>query len=246
MLKFRTVASVAFSVAAIGVASGANYNWNVSGSGNWAVNGNWTVADYPGFNSPDNTDSAFISKTNSNVAYTVTVNSSIQYDLNALEVRADSADADVTLKIDSGADLDVTDATNFDSTIRLVAGQHALSPVADDAKFWFAAGTLGVDNFDLQGGNRASTFGDRGLAILDVDGDLPVINDVVMSNEVQLDILTSMTLTVSGTLSLADSGVAYAQKIGSGDIVAGAFEIVNSSGGSTITFEVTAGSISTN
>ena len=146
-------------------AEAADYDWTGASSTAWRLSANWTGAvGYPGqFN---NSPTATIDDGSSNA--TVVVSGTVTWDVDWVLVDAETANCDLTLKIDTNADLDVIDGSNT-GYIWLIAGTHGDPVVADDAELWHAGGNLEVDIIDADGGVGVSTHGDRGKAVLDFD-----------------------------------------------------------------------------
>jgi hypothetical protein len=183
MKRFATAFGLCALLLASGAAYGAAFVWDGNAGGgdaSWLTANNWTAnSSYPGELTANNTDTATIS--DDTTESTVFVDGMVTYDVTWVVVNAETAGGDMTLKIDTDGDLDVLNSGS--GYIWLVAGSHSLGGMpptyaSDDANLWVAAGTLNVDDLNIDGGLKDTSRGDRGTAYLDFDVD-PTINDDV-------------------------------------------------------------------
>jgi hypothetical protein len=103
----------------------------------------------------------------------VTVSGAVAFDVASVLVDAETADCDLTLKIDTSGSLAVHTAASAGHTW-LIAGSHSSGTVDDDATLWIAAGTLDTDTITFQGCSDPNC--DCGRAIGDFDANMTVQN----------------------------------------------------------------------
>jgi signal peptidase I len=207
------------------VASAQSHTWDGRSSDVWKLADNWSGAvTYAGEGVPG--DTALIDDGTNEP--TVVVGGAVPRDLDWIEVDAETAgvddvvngSVDMTLKIDTGGDLDVLDG-NDSGYIWLIAGRHTFTPAkgivtyADDAKLWVAAGSLEVDDIYADGGfmSCGGIRGDRGLVILDFDVDPEINDDVIETGEANFVI--DDDTTIESELTVGD-GSDYGDVIQSG------------------------------
>ena len=196
-MKSMATAIAVAAVLVVAGAAGANmlltgFVWGGATSDKWALDGNWSTNGYPGELTANNTDDATIDDATNRA--TVIVDATVTYDVNWVVVDADTANANMTLKIVSGGDLDVVDASTA-AYVQLVGGTDSAF-AAVDAKLWYAAGNFDVDDFNLDGGSITGTRGSNGLAIVDLDQDLTITDDISVSGDVDIQIASGVTLDV--------------------------------------------------
>jgi hypothetical protein len=220
--------------ASMSAIAGVSFIWDGdSGSGSsWRDADNWTAgASWPGNSQTGDTATIADPTTQATCVVDGTAPSDPGYIIPWVHVDADVADGDMTLKIDTGGDLSVLNSGA--GYIRLTAGSHSSYPViADDATLWVAAGSLEVDDIDVDGGIRYSSRGDRGLAYLDIDVAPTINDDVIVTGEANLEI--DATTTIGDELIIGHSNY-YGDVLLSGNGTVRASSIVINGGDSSNT-----------
>lgn len=243
-MKSMATAIAIAAVLVVAGAAGANmlltgFTWAGTSTDKWALDGNWTAAGYPGQTGGDNSDSATIA--DGSPQATVIVNATITDNVNFVVVDAETADADMTLKIVSGGDLDVLNSGA--GYVQLIGGTDPSGmPPAVFAKLWYAAGNFDVDDLDLDGGTPTSTRGDGGLAIVVWDVARTIGDDVDVTGDVDFD--AAADITVSGDFTIGDGTTeADMDKQSAGDVTVTGKIIIKGGSSADTVVTVSAGSL---
>jgi hypothetical protein len=243
-------------------ANAAAFTWDGSPSNVWDNGRNWgqgAATPYPG--SAQAGDTATVDVTTS--ANPLFLAASVANDVADVTLNALTAGGALKLEIRTGATLNINDATT--GTLSLVGGDTS----GETATFNYQAGTLSIDNMDLDGGS-ASTM----AAILDMDASFTIddtTDSVLAAGYVKVDVATGaainlkeMQFVADGTFELAVAGTGTYQntefrveddgadaviavtKSGAGTLTASTLVVKGGdSAGETATFTVTAGSVVT-